>query len=205
MSSKKTHLITPPQASDEQPQQHKAHVVHNFIQNSAGYVTSLWKDPAVDVQSVFGCSQPRPEAYTVYLKEVLRRSRCALPALQVALFYLSKLQKLIKDRIVDQNTHLMCPKKVFLVCLILSYKYNYDSNYSFKAWSKVSGLSITEIKLLEIAILGALDYNLNLNETYTKWVDEFSQKTYPVPVETVPAHGVKRVRDDFTSAKRIKV
>lgn len=64
----------------------------------------------------------------------------------------------------------MCPKRTFLVCLILSFKFNYDSNYSFKSWSKISGLPVSEIKTLEFQILKLLDYDLNCNaQVFERW------------------------------------
>ncbi|CAM9018079.1 unnamed protein product [Wickerhamomyces anomalus] len=86
------------------------------------------------------------------------------------MYYLFKLQKNIKQRFISNDKSLMCPKRTFLICLILSFKFNYDSNYSFKSWSKISGLSIGEIKTLEFNILQSLDYDLNCNvETFEKW------------------------------------
>lgn len=200
MSYQKTHLITPPTSTKATTPHHdfaeKSLVVNNYIQNAAVYVISLWQDPTTtDNQSLFGTTTLRPEGYEHFLREILKRSRCSIPALQVTLFYLSKLQQQIKSRLMTNNSHLMCPKKVFLLCLILSFKYNHDSNYSFKAWTKISGLSVEELKLLEIDILKNLDYNLNLNnDSFTQWV----QKSNAFNSVTQQHNNVKRMREEHS-------
>jgi hypothetical protein len=204
MSSKKTHFITPPASTRPSTEEfnEKTLVVNTYILNASVYITSLWLDPLTEAKSLFGCSTPRPDAYECFLREVLKRSRCSMPALQVALFYMSKLTGDIKQRLVKNNAHLMCPKKVFLICLILSFKYNYDQNYSFKSWSKISGLTVQEMKSLEVHILQDFDYSLNLNnEEYTRWVIRSNEFTM-----IHSSRSVKRTRDEpMTAFKKIRV
>lgn len=64
-----------------------------------------------------------------------------------------------------------CPKKIFLISLILAFKFQYDSNYSFKSWSKISGLSIKELQHIEMDALKFLNYELNVKfDTYNSWL-----------------------------------
>lgn len=174
-------LITPPlstkqssSASSEKSQ--KADIVNKYITQASVFILSFWKNPTLNANLLFNQNEIKQNDYECFTREVLKRSRCSLLGLQVAMYYLFKLQKQIKDRFVHNNKALMCPKRTFLICLILSFKFNYDSNYSFKSWSKISGLSISEIKTLEFNILKELDYDLNCNvQNFKKWTSLLSQ------------------------------
>ncbi|CEP21937.1 Cyclin, interacts with Pho85p cyclin-dependent kinase (Cdk), induced by Gcn4p at level of transcript [Cyberlindnera jadinii] len=98
----------------------------------------------------------KAQFYSKFITEVIKRSRCSLECLKVCLYYMSKLT----------SSHVGCPKRAFLACLCLSFKYIYDSTVKLKTWSKISGLSPGELKSLEMTVLVALDYNLNLHGDY---------------------------------------
>lgn len=171
----KVQLNTPPSSAKQTTasvteKSKKAEIVNKYITEASVFILSFWKNPASNVSSLFNNTTLKQNEYERFTREILKRSRCSLVALQVAMFYLFKLQNQIKNRYISNNKSLMCPKKVFLICLILSFKLNYDSNYSFKSWSKISGLSIAEIKTLEFNILKELDYDLNCNaEVFENW------------------------------------
>lgn len=167
-------LITPPssakQSNISSEKSHKADIVNKYITEASVFILSFWKNPQQNSLFNTQTNLINQKDYERFTREVLKRSRCSLLGLQVAMYYLFKLQKNIKQRFISNDKSLMCPKRTFLICLILSFKFNYDSNYSFKSWSKISGLSIGEIKTLEFNILQSLDYDLNCNvETFEKW------------------------------------
>ncbi|ODV72285.1 Pcl5p CYBJADRAFT_174148 [Cyberlindnera jadinii NRRL Y-1542] len=146
LSSKKTsHLITPP-ADDHHEEDSKAQFVHRYIDDASVYIAGVWE--VADVADV--------AKYSKFITEVIKRSRCSLECLKVCLYYMSKLT----------SSHVGCPKRAFLACLCLSFKYIYDSTVKLKTWSKISGLSPGELKSLEMTVLVALDYNLNLHGDY---------------------------------------
>ncbi|CCH44055.1 G1/S-specific cyclin pas1 [Wickerhamomyces ciferrii] len=155
----------------------KAEIANKFVSEASVFILSLWKNPNVsNVDSLFNNNLINQRDYERFTREVMKRSRCSLAALQISMYYLFKLQTKIKNRFISNNKSLFCPKKTFLICLILSFKFNYDSNYTFKSWSKVSGLSIKDLKNLEFEILKELDYNLNcFGDCFTKWESLLSQ------------------------------
>lgn len=113
-----------------------------------------------------------------FIRENLRRSRCSYSALQVSLYYLIQ----IKEHVPDPETILQSDKldpisrilgsgrRVFLSALILATKYLQDSNYSARAWSKISGLKVTEINTNEMVFLQAVNWKLYIPDSmWAKW------------------------------------
>lgn len=115
-----------------------------------------------------------------YIEETLKRSRTSYSTLQVALYYLILIRPHVPrtDFTMEQSVDcpaarvLMCGRRMFLAALILASKYLQDRNYSTKAWSKMSGLSICEINQNERSFLSKIDWNLHLPKTlFEKWQD----------------------------------
>jgi hypothetical protein len=117
-----------------------------------------------------------------FIQETLRRSRTSYSTLQVALYYLI----VIRPHLPVLNTDCtglptseiqlvrakQCGRRMFLAALILASKYLQDRNYSARAWSKISGLSIQEINVNEMAFLKAIDWKLHISEAvFQKWTD----------------------------------
>ncbi|EGW31145.1 uncharacterized protein SPAPADRAFT_142523 [Spathaspora passalidarum NRRL Y-27907] len=104
---------------------------------------------------------------SIFIVEILKRSKTSIQTLQLACFYLTKLiNKKEKITITD-------PKKLFLGLVILASKFNQDYNYSFKSWLKICGLessSTKVIKELEFKCLQMLQFELSLNgDKYENW------------------------------------
>ncbi|KAK5823199.1 hypothetical protein F5H01DRAFT_333801 [Linnemannia elongata] len=70
-----------------------------------------------------------------------------------------------------------CGRRMFLAALILASKFQQDRTYSNKAWSKISGLPVSEINLNEIAFLALIDYRLFVSQSvFQKWVVVLTEK-----------------------------
>ncbi|GJJ73142.1 PHO85 cyclin-5 [Entomortierella parvispora] len=70
-----------------------------------------------------------------------------------------------------------CGRRMFLAALILASKFQQDRTYSNKAWSKISGLPVSEINLNEITFLGLIDYRLFVSQAvFQKWVGILTEK-----------------------------
>ncbi|KAG0056398.1 hypothetical protein BGZ83_005113 [Gryganskiella cystojenkinii] len=70
-----------------------------------------------------------------------------------------------------------CGRRMFLAALILASKFQQDRTYSNKAWSKISGLPVSEINLNEITFLGLIDYRLFVSQAvFQKWVVILTEK-----------------------------
>lgn len=64
----------------------------------------------------------------------------------------------------------MCGRRMFLSALIASTKYLQDKNYSNRAWSKISGLPVSEINCNEREFLASIDYRLFVSQkSFVQW------------------------------------
>ncbi|OLL24102.1 G1/S-specific cyclin pas1 [Neolecta irregularis DAH-3] len=99
-----------------------------------------------------------------FILETIRRSRSSKPVLLVALLLLTK----------SITPSALCGRREFLASLLVSSKFLNDKNYSNSAWSKISGLSISEINRLELNFCESLDWKIFVRaEEYELWQDVF--------------------------------
>jgi len=64
----------------------------------------------------------------------------------------------------------VCGRRMFLASLICASKFLQDRNYSNRAWSRLSGLPVSEINANERAFLDVLGYELFIKpDTFTSW------------------------------------
>ncbi|EEP79630.1 predicted protein [Uncinocarpus reesii 1704] len=154
--------------------------VDRLVDSAAQIVEIIWPlaVEAARSDSTLGCKGVLP--LRSFIRETLRRSRTSYSTLQVALYYLI----LIKQRIPSHNftmeqphvqeysRAMQCGRRMFLSALILASKYLQDRNYSARAWSKISGLSTTEINQNELIFLQAVGWRLHISEpVFQRWTD----------------------------------
>ncbi|KAH3676456.1 hypothetical protein WICPIJ_009112 [Wickerhamomyces pijperi] len=172
-----TQLVTPPNSTEL----HQHHHSHSHSTPSKTESTQKLIKQATDyIISLTHTSQP-PKFKLVlnhYITELLKRSRSSLPIFQIALkYYVTLTDKINCAESTSSVDELICIKKRLLGCLILSFKYHYDCQYSFKSWGKISGLTVRELQKIELQALIALDYQLNLSsEEYQSWLAELTLK-----------------------------
>ncbi|CAG8692910.1 32866_t:CDS:2 [Gigaspora margarita] len=162
----------------------KAAFVENLVDTACLIVEVIWANFSVS---------PNAKIITlrVFIQETLRRSRTSYSTLQTALFYLIRIKSEISklNRCTDylptptseyppnlnqstnqNNDPATCGRRMFLAALIVASKYLQDRNYSNRAWSKMSGLSVQEINTNEICFLKLIDYNLFIAENnFKRW------------------------------------
>jgi hypothetical protein len=134
----------------------------------------------------------------VFIQETCRRSRTSYSTLQIALYYLILLKGLLPAldftreqpresdicNVVPKDPQVLwgqpsgpsgcrvmqCGRRMFMSALMLAAKYLQDRNFSVKAWSKISGLSCSEINKNEKAYLQTIEYRLHLKkEHFENW------------------------------------
>ena len=115
-----------------------------------------------------------------FIEEVLKRSKTSYSTLQVALYYLVLIKPWIPKVDFTKEQHddshasraMQCGRRMFLAALILASKYLQDRNYSARAWSKISGLKVSEINTNEMAFVAAVDWKLHIPEPlFQRWTD----------------------------------
>ncbi|CAG8670270.1 23844_t:CDS:2 [Cetraspora pellucida] len=162
----------------------KAAFVENLVDTAGLIMEVIWANFAIS---------PNAKIITlrVFLQETLRRSRTSYSTLQTALFYLFRIKHKIASlsqrselpptptsehppdviqNSCQNNDPATCGRRMFLAALIVASKYLQDRNYSNRAWSKISGLSIEEINANEVCFLKLIDYNLFIAEDiFKRW------------------------------------
>lgn len=128
-----------------------------------------------------------------FIQEVLKRSKTSYYTLQVALYYLILIKPYIPkvdftrhSEITHSQRAMQCGRRMFLAALILASKYLQDRNYSARAWSKISGLKISEINSNEMTFVIAVNWKLHIPEAqFQRWANivfKYStSQTLPVP------------------------
>ncbi|GES76914.1 G1/S-specific cyclin Pcl5 [Rhizophagus clarus] len=153
-------------------------LVENLVDTTVNIINVIWINFPVHLNS-----QVIP--LRLFIQETLRRSRTSWSTLQTALFYLMRIKPQItflwlnpdrwtlnnsKDN-SDNNSSsngssdpATCGRRMFLASLIVASKYLQDRNYANNAWSKICGLPVREINVIERRFLTLIDYNLFIGE-----------------------------------------
>ncbi|CAB4491480.1 uncharacterized protein OCT59_017245 [Rhizophagus irregularis] len=155
-------------------------LVENLVDTTVQIINVIWINFPVHLNS-----QVIP--LRLFIQETLRRSRTSWSTLQTALFYLMRIKPQItflwlnpdrwtlnsKDENNNNNSGsdpATCGRRMFLASLIVASKYLQDRNYANNAWSKICGLPVREINVIERRFLTLIDYNLFIGEdVYKSW------------------------------------
>jgi hypothetical protein len=171
-----------------------AHMLNFSSDSAALIIEAIWPLSAAVCRDVHG-AQTTNLPLRRFIQETLRRSRTSYSTLQVGLYYLILLKPHVPsiDLTMEQTEEssakrpLQCGRRMFLAALILSSKWLQDRNYSSKAWSKISGLKISEINENEMAFLSAVGWNLHLSqERYNVWNNLITEITPSLPPPPSP-------------------
>ncbi|VEU21908.1 DEKNAAC102909 [Brettanomyces naardenensis] len=101
-------------------------------------------------------------ALGAFVKTMLLRSKVSISVFRISILYLFYYATRLKGTRGCLKKG-FCIRRCWLSCLILASKYHEDCNYSFKAWSKLSGLSVVELQSNELKVLDVLGYDLNVD------------------------------------------
>ena len=106
-----------------------------------------------------------------FIIRILKRSSTRSASVLIALYYILLLIPHVPDGLTMEHHNgvygssgLECGRCVFLVALILAYKYHGDRSLSMSTWSKISGISTHQIKQAEIAFLAAVNWQLHMRK-----------------------------------------
>ncbi|KAG2205065.1 hypothetical protein INT46_000038 [Mucor plumbeus] len=156
--------------------QERSIMIDKLIDCSADIIDSIWSNN----RSTKVMSTAR------FIREILKRSRATYSMLQLALFYIFRIKKLIFERLqqpLSNNEMVCCGRRMFLAALMVSSKYLNDKNYRNKTWAKIASLHVAEINATEIVFLKLIDYQLYVSKPlYDKWVsllhDHIQKKSF---------------------------
>lgn len=172
-------------------------------------IDSIWNpkllnDPKVKVMPTRG-----------FCNEILKRSKATYSTLQISLFYIFRVKKIVHDKLnarlkkdmqtstSKQEELMCCGRRMFLASLMVASKYLHDKNYHNKAWAKITGLDIKEINAAEMAFLTLIDYRLFVSKpTFDRWYTQIhshiqkSYKVQPAIIQDKPNQISNHIKDD---------
>ncbi len=105
-----------------------------------------------------------------YLERLCKHSKINTSTIILILIYIDRICNIQKFKLTYYNVH-----KLILASMIIAIKYNEDEYYSNKFYSKLGGVSISEIVFLEYNFISLIHYNLFVNnELFKKYNDYIS-------------------------------
>lgn len=154
--------------------------VNALVDVTVQAIVSIWPNSNTPSQ--------RPIAnLNTFLHHILKHSRTTHSTLQLAIFYLFRIRPKVQEQ--HDDVYISCGRRMFLAALICAHKFLQDKTYKNSAWSKVSGLDVSEINHAEKVMLQLLDYHLFVKkETYDQWVTMLQTHLHvPSPLAHHPA------------------
>ena len=103
-----------------------------------------------------------------YLERLCKYSKIDTSTIILILIYIDRICNIQKFKLTYYNVH-----KLILASMIIAIKYNEDEYYSNKFYSKLGGVSISEIIFLEYNFLSLIHYNLFVNNELFKKYNEY--------------------------------
>lgn len=159
-------------------------------QSKSLFVEALVDSAAIIIEAIWPCATSSTcfirssVPLKHFIQETLRRSRTSYSTLQLALYYLIKLQPAVRaHRLASAATTaatataekqskvsvLDCGRRSFLAALIVACKYVQDRSFALPAWSKISGLSVVELRSNELGFMGSIGWNAHVKySTYER-------------------------------------
>lgn len=135
----------------------------------------------VALNSIWGAEESRNMSLLVFIRELLRRSQTSQSTLRIALLYLHKGRRILRNAINGPFSSskgansLKCPRRTFLSSLVVASKFLQDRTYSTRAWSAICGLSMAEINRNEMAFLQMCDYQLHVSaDEFESWSNKLA-------------------------------
>ncbi|KAI9489563.1 cyclin-domain-containing protein, partial [Zychaea mexicana] len=160
--------------------QERTVVIGKLVDISAEIIDSIWHPRFLQDSQ----RQAKIMSTRNFIHEILKRSKTTYSTLQISLFYLFRVKKVVHERLLPEPPRkkqkrqvserlddiVCCGRRMFLASLMVASKYLHDKNYRNRAWAKISGLDIDEINAAELAFLRLIDYKLYVSKpTFDKW------------------------------------
>jgi len=150
----------------------------------------------------------------LFVETLLKTSRSSLSIFKLSILYLYKLNKklreplvlnIFKNHLIEKNITVMEPIKqaelIFVVILMLAFKYTEDHCYYISAWSKATGIKSDIIHKVEVEILNILDHNLFVSqETFESFSNRIIQKINKLKIDLLQSVRISYASNNYSSS-----
>lgn len=130
-----------------------------------------------------------------YLERIRRYSRCSDGCFVMALVYIDKLIEQKDLMLSSLNVH-----RLLVTSVMLAAKFHDDLFYNNAYYSKLGGLSLQELNLLEIDMLNQLNFSLYISaESYAKYHKQLQNYVFYLEACNMPSPPAAVNAANFTS------
>lgn len=116
--------------------------------------------------SPFSASQIPPISIEAYLERIFSYSKCEESSLITSLIYIDRIASIGNIMITPYNIH-----RILFTSVLIAIKYNEDKIFKMNYYANIAGVSEKELRCLESVFLGAIKFNLYIDE---KEYEEYS-------------------------------
>jgi hypothetical protein len=151
--------------------------IQHFQQHMTALQNGLPPSPCISLDSLSESDVRQSDYFNATNKPTLPLTPPGSNNTPPSLSPLSQTSTASASPVLAKSEPVGCGRRMFLAALILASKFQQDRTYSNKAWSKISGLPVSEINLNEIAFLALIDYRLFVSQSvFQKWVVVLTEK-----------------------------
>lgn len=151
----------------------------------------------------------------VFIETLLKTSKSSLSIFKLSIFYLYKLNKKLREpklleifrtKLISNNLTTMetieQAKLLFVVILMLAFKYTEDHCYYISAWSKATGIKSEIIHKVEVEILNILDHNLFVSkERFEYFSSRIIQKINKLKFDLLQSIKISYASSNYSSSE----
>jgi len=167
---------------------------------------------AVDATHTLSLQQQ--QVLKTFIETLLRTSKSSLSIFKLSILYLYKLNKKIRDSSILNAFKINLNEKditsmeameqaelLFVVILMLAFKYTEDHCYYISAWSKATGIPSEAIHKLEVIILNILDHNLFVSqERFESFSTRIIQKINKLKIDLLQSVKISYSSSNYSSS-----
>ncbi|KAG0287524.1 hypothetical protein BGZ97_007077 [Linnemannia gamsii] len=156
--------------------------IQHFQQHMTALQNGLPPSPCISLDSLSESDVRQSDYFNATNKPTLPLTPPGSNNTPPSLSPLSQTSTASASPVLAKSEPVGCGRRMFLAALILASKFQQDRTYSNKAWSKISGLPVSEINLNEIAFLALIDYRLFVSHHYAAADLCVPSMTHPSPI-----------------------
>jgi hypothetical protein len=151
----------------------------------------------------------------LFIETLLKTSKSSFSIFKLSILYLYKLNKklrepailnIFKTNLSQKNILSMEPmsqaKLLFVVILMLAFKYTEDHCYYISAWSKATGIKSDIIHKVEVTVLNILDHNLFVSqERFESFSNRIIQKINKLKIDLLQSVKISYASSNYSSSE----
>ncbi|KAG2229115.1 hypothetical protein BDF21DRAFT_416549 [Thamnidium elegans] len=114
----------------------------------------------------------RHQTFKLFVQKVLKSTQISTSCILLSLYYIYKLRLAYPSIRASIGSEV----RLFTTSLVLANKYLDDNTFANKTWSQVSSIPISELNIMEMEFLSALNFTIHISQTqFYDWIYKCQQ------------------------------